>query len=164
MPIKHLRPLTLNALGNGSVGPLNVPASALEGMQVWFQAVVLDIWATPVYSTTNMVQITVESPSAGTLVSWGWDGYGQVSNAPTGTDFVQVSAGYAHSVALKLDGTLVSWGEDSSNQVSHTPTDTDFVQVAAGDYHSLALKSDGTLMSWGDNVEDVVLDLSLIHI
>jgi hypothetical protein len=39
--------------------------------------------------------------SDGSLVSWGRDYLGSVSNTPTTNDFTQVAAGGYHSVALK---------------------------------------------------------------
>jgi alpha-tubulin suppressor-like RCC1 family protein len=72
-----------------------------------------------------------------------------------------VSAGYAHSLALKTDGTVLSWGRDGSGQLGDDSTlankvtpvavadASNIVAVAAGGNHSLALKSDGTLLSWG---------------
>jgi N6-adenosine-specific RNA methylase IME4 len=102
--------------------------------------------------------VFVDVTTVGTLVSWGYDYYGMVSNTPTANGFVQVAAGYWHSVALKSDGTLVSWGYDAYGQVSNTPTTNDFTQVSAGELHSVALKSDGTLVSWGTNADGRVSD------
>jgi alpha-tubulin suppressor-like RCC1 family protein len=74
-----------------------------------------------------------------------------------------ISAGNAHSLALKSDGTMLSWGNDEFGQLGDNATllekDTpvvvsgwnDIVAVAAGGYHSLALKSDGTVLGWGNN-------------
>ena len=50
----------------------------------------------------------------GTVVAWGWNDFGQAT-VPAGlVDVVQVSAAYAHTVALKRDGTVVAWGSDKS--------------------------------------------------
>ncbi|MDG1405484.1 MAG: RCC1 domain-containing protein, partial [Planctomycetota bacterium] len=139
MPINNLRPFILNSLGNGALGPFPVPSSAVIGLQLWFQGVQLDMWATPIYSVTNVVPITVQQP-APILVSWGRNSIGQVSDTPTTNGFAQVAGGYSYSVALKADGTLVSWGNDSFGQVSNTPTTNDFTQVSAGLSNSVALK------------------------
>jgi len=71
LPINTLSPFVLDALGNGTLGPFPLPSSAGAGLQVWFQGVQLDMWATPIYSVTNMVPITVLSGS---------------NNAPTAVD------------------------------------------------------------------------------
>ncbi|MHC4087399.1 MAG: RCC1 domain-containing protein [Planctomycetota bacterium] len=68
-----------------------------------------------------------------------------------GRDFVAISAGGSHNVALKTDGTLVAWGDNTCGQCSSTPVGNDFVAISAGDRHNLAMKSDGTLTAWGDN-------------
>ncbi len=60
MPIKTLNPMTLDSLGNGSIGPLPVPSNAIAGLQVWFQAVHIDLQANPSLTTTNMVPITLQ--------------------------------------------------------------------------------------------------------
>jgi alpha-tubulin suppressor-like RCC1 family protein len=93
----------------------------------------------------------------GSLVAWGNDDVGQVTNTPTGTGFVAISAGDTyHNVALRSDGSLVSWGNDVSGQVSNTPSGTGFVAVSAGGGFSVALRSDGSLVSWGQDDDDQV--------
>jgi formylglycine-generating enzyme required for sulfatase activity len=62
LPINSLTPFGLDAQGNGTLGPFPLPASAVVGMQVWFQGVQLDMWANPIYTVTNMVPITVDAP------------------------------------------------------------------------------------------------------
>ena len=57
----------------------------------------------------------------GSIVSWGLDNHGQVSNTPGGAVFTQVSGCWYHSPALRADGSIVSWGRDSSGQVSNSP-------------------------------------------
>ena len=86
-----------------------------------------------------------------TLVAWGRNDHGQVSQSPSGPGIVQADGGLWHSVALRLDGSLVSWGDDTDGKVSNTPTGGGFIQVAAGLHHSLALKDDGSLVSWGND-------------
>jgi alpha-tubulin suppressor-like RCC1 family protein len=72
-----------------------------------------------------------------------------------------VSAGHAHTLALKSDGTVWSWGHngfgalgDGSTTTRDLPVQVGISEVqaiAAGYYHSLALKRDGTVWGWGYN-------------
>jgi len=76
----------------------------------------------------------------------------------------QVSAGGAHTVAIKSDGTLWAWGANIYGQVGDgTTTDksvptqedtnaADWSRVNAGAFHTTAIKSDGTLWAWGYNI------------
>jgi hypothetical protein len=97
-----------------------------------------------------VAKVTTKSISAqGRIVSWGHDGFGQVSLTPPGNDFVAVACGAHHSIALRADGSLVSWGYDSFGQVSATPLGNDFLAVAAGHSHSVALRSNGSVVAWG---------------
>eukprot|EP01079_Euglenida_sp_SAG-EU17-18_P012893 gene12893-biopygen3999 len=75
----------------------------------------------------------------GTLVAWGDDEFKQISDLPSGSDFVEVSAGHSfaggplqhylpckcivrpcnhhpHTVARKADGSLVAWGDNSGGE------------------------------------------------
>ena len=85
----------------------------------------------------------------GSLLSWAYNGHGQVSSTPAGNDFVAVAAGEYHSLALRDDGSIVSWGYDGSGAVSSTPAGNDFEAIAGGYRYSLALKTDGSIVGWG---------------
>ena len=116
--------------------------------------------------------------SDGTVWAWGYNNYGQLGNGyPSSssniplrvselTGAVAISAGYAHSLALKSDGTVWAWGfngvgelgngttNTSSNvpvQVSQVSGLTGVVAIGAGSDHNLAVKSDGTVWAWGFN-------------
>jgi len=86
---------------------------------------------------------------AGEIVAWGDNRYGQC-NVPDGKDFIAISAGYDHAVALLADGSLVAWGGKAYGQCN-VPNGNDFIKVATGQWHSLAMKSDGSLVAWGWN-------------
>jgi alpha-tubulin suppressor-like RCC1 family protein len=72
-----------------------------------------------------------------------------------------VSAGYAHTVALKADGTVETWGDNTYGQLGAGASTTGrlipvklftgAVAVAAGNSHSTAIKADHTVWTWGDN-------------
>jgi len=79
-----------------------------------------------------------------------------------GTDWVSVSAGTYHVLAIKSNGTLWAWGANFRGQLGDgtittraTPTPSvpgnDWKQAVAAGAHSLAIKKDGTLWAWGDN-------------
>ncbi|MEI6676090.1 MAG: cadherin-like beta sandwich domain-containing protein [Verrucomicrobiota bacterium] len=84
--------------------------------------------------------------SDGTLVSWGYNNYGQLGNnsiidssAPVlvdqsgvlaGKTIAVIAAGASHNLALCTDGTLVSWGYNSSGQLGNNTTTNAMVPVA----------------------------------
>jgi alpha-tubulin suppressor-like RCC1 family protein len=67
--------------------------------------------------------------SDGSLLSWGWDGSGQLGDdtAPadkfmpvavsTASNIAAIAAGQRYSLALKSDGTMLSWGQDNDGQL-----------------------------------------------
>jgi alpha-tubulin suppressor-like RCC1 family protein len=120
--------------------------------------------------------------SDGSLWSWGSDflgwpvlGLGNVTPQTRlrrighETNWISISAGTAHNLAIKSDGTLWAWGENLLGQFGvgttgrqnwknamadipiHAAPGNDWKQAAAGGIHSVALKKDGTLWAWGDN-------------
>ncbi|MDP4201347.1 MAG: gliding motility-associated C-terminal domain-containing protein [Bacteroidota bacterium] len=122
----------------------------------------------------------------GTLWAWGNNGNGQLgigagiithSNTPiqigNSTDWMQVSAGAQHILALKKDGTLWSWGSNGNGQLGlgmYSPrnmptqvgTSTDWSQISAGWDHSLAIKKDGSLWVWGGNYDGQLGDSTTV--
>jgi alpha-tubulin suppressor-like RCC1 family protein len=118
--------------------------------------------------------------SNGLLYTWGDALYGVLGNgsyqtdaldsdksSPTlissGVKWKDISVGYQHMIALKLDGTIWSWGLNTNGQLGKGTTtnnnangtpaqigsDSDWTYISAGNYHSLAIKSNGTLWTWG---------------
>ena len=109
----------------------------------------------------------------GTLWGWGQNsnllglGLGNLANQNlpiqigTDNDWLTVSAGTIHTLAVKTNGTLWSWGNGQYGQLgngvfnSATPnvtqvgTANDWLKVSAGNRFSLAIKNTGTLWSWG---------------
>ena len=57
---------------------------------------------------------TVALKSDGTVVAWGYNGYGQTTVPAGFTGVMAIAAGELHTVALKSDGTVVAWGYNVS--------------------------------------------------
>ena len=135
--------------------------------------------------------------SDGNVYAWGWNSYDQLGdgtsssyrNAPVRVKtpnrntypdlpkdftYLQVSAGYWHSLALGSDGNVYAWGWNSQGQLGDgttsygqstpvrvktpdrktypdLPADFTYLQVSAGYQHSLAVGSDGYAWAWGSN-------------
>ena len=92
---------------------------------------------------------TRAGPPVGEIVAWGGNGFGQL-NVPAGENFVAVSAGIAHGLALRSNGSLAAWGLNSHGQTT-VPAGNDFIAIDAGGFHCVALRSDGSLAGWGNN-------------
>jgi len=122
----------------------------------------------------------------GTLWSWGEGTCGRLGDGTlvtkcspvreisSSTNWCTVSAGHAHSAAIKTDGTLWSWGKASygmlgdgtvvskSSPVREITSSTNWCGVDGGCRHSLAVKTDGTLWSWGVNSIGMLGDGTLV--
>ncbi len=118
---------------------------------------------------------TIALKSDGTVWGWGSNRYGQLGDGTTtdrdhpvqesthATDWIQVTAGYTHTAAVKSNGTLWSWGENNSGQLGNNTSDdahspvqessrsTYWIKATAGDGFTVAKTSDETLYAWGDN-------------
>jgi alpha-tubulin suppressor-like RCC1 family protein len=82
----------------------------------------------------------------------------------TASNWSVISAGLAHSLALRTDGTLWGWGANGNGQVGNDSTANvgapvqigaaiTWVSVSAGLQHSAALQKDNTVWLWGRNTE-----------
>ncbi|MBL0226589.1 MAG: carboxypeptidase regulatory-like domain-containing protein [Geobacteraceae bacterium] len=152
-------------LGSGATKNLNEYLPSGSGSE----------WAT--FSTGGNHTLAVRSD--GTLWAWGRNNFCQLGlgaavpcddingyrSAPnqigTDSDWIAVTAGYHHSLALKNDGSLWAWGyngegqlgiDRKENQYSPQPVaaGSSWSSVSAGFSHTLAIMSDGTLWAWGD--------------
>lgn len=110
----------------------------------------------------------------GIVMTWGYNGFGQLGNGTNTdsgvpvpvaglTDVIAVAAGQHHTLALKADGTVFAWGYNFFGQLGPGPFDftdrwtpvqvsglADIVAIAAGGKRSLALRRDGVVFAWGD--------------
>jgi len=67
-----------------------------------------------------------------------------------GGDAQSISAGDAHSCAVRSNGELACWGDDSAGQVSEAP-EGEFRSVSAGGAFGCGVRSNGELACWGDD-------------
>jgi len=89
--------------------------------------------------------------TAGKVIAWGYNEYGQTT-VPAGlSNVIAVSAGLYHEAALRSDGRVVAWGRNDAGQTNVPAGLSNVLAISTGDYHTLALKQDGTLAGWGDN-------------
>ena len=114
--------------------------------------------------------------SGGQVMSWGWNGLGQLGNGNTtnssvpvmvglnlGTTVTAIAAGYAHSLARTSTGQLLAWGDNSAGQLGSgsstssspvavsLPPGTAVTDIAGGANHNLALTSANKVLAWGSN-------------
>jgi hypothetical protein len=66
---------------------------------------------------------------------------------PALSNVVAITAGAAHSLALRADGSLAVWGRG----MPPPPGLSNLAGIAAGAYHSLALGANGGVVAWGNN-------------
>ena len=92
---------------------------------------------------------TVGLKTDGTLVTVGWNAFGQC-NVDGWTNIIQIAAGGWHTVGLESNGTVVTVGWNASRQCN-VGNWTDIIQVAAGDGHTVGLQFDGTVVAVGRN-------------
>ena len=94
----------------------------------------------------------------GTLVAWGYNGYGQLGNNSTtnssvpvvvdragvlaGKTVTAIAAGASHSLALCADGTLAAWGCNDDGQLGNNSTVNQH-GAGGGEPHRRARRQDG---------------------
>ena len=59
---------------------------------------------------------TVALKGDGTVVAWGYNGYGQCNVPPGLSGVTAIAAGGYHTAALKGDGIVVAWGDSHDGQ------------------------------------------------
>ena len=96
---------------------------------------------------------------AGSIEGWGSDNDNLITDIPEGDDFIAVTAGDRHAIALKLDKTLVGWGYGGDNRLNIPAEANNIVAIAAGLDFTLALKEDGSIIGWGKDNYDQITDI-----
>ena len=153
---------TSGRLGDGTITSRLSPVSVVGGFTDWVQIDAGD---------THTVAIRAN----GTAWGWGANGIGQLgtntlvsTSSPVSvvggfTDWVQISTGTGHTVAIRANGTAYAWGAgangrlgdntivNKSSPVAVVGGFTDWVQVSAGGDHTAALRANGTAWGWGFN-------------
>jgi len=133
---------------------------------------------------------TVAIRTNGSLWAWGSNGWGQIGDGTITTvdhwgnfinfndhhtpirigadyDWGTVSAGAAHTVAIRADGSLWVWGRNLRGQFGNGTISNradnpspirvgmnyDWASVSTDINNTFAIRTDGTLWAWGDNEE-----------
>jgi len=151
-------------LGNQSLLSRSSPVQTISGGTNWKK----------ISSASGSI---VAIKTDGTLWTWGAGTAGQLGNNNTinrsspvqtisgGTNWKQVSSGYASNAAIKTDGTLWLWGSNSginsgilgneniinrSSPVQTVSGGTNWKEISLS-YSAGAIKTDGSLWMWGYN-------------
>nr|WP_232347263.1 InlB B-repeat-containing protein [Bifidobacterium sp. W8110] len=179
-------------LGDGTRGDKHAPVRVKTPDRSTYPDLPADFTYLQVSAGTNH---SLALGSDGNVYAWGYNGNGLLGDGtsssrytpvrvktpdrstypdlPADFTYLQVSAGYAHSLALGSDGNVYAWGSNyygqlgdgtSSNRTAPVrvktpdrstypdlPADFTYLQVSAGQYYSLALGSDGNVYAWGNN-------------
>jgi alpha-tubulin suppressor-like RCC1 family protein len=149
-------------LGDGTTVDKSSPVSVVGGFTDWCQV------GAGLCHTAAVRQ-------NGTLWAWGSGGSGKLGDGTAATksspvsvlggftDWCQVSAGSAHTAAVRQNGTLWAWGSSldgklgdgttvsKSSPVSVVGGFTDWCQVSATQATTAAVRQNGTLWAWGLN-------------
>ncbi len=159
---------TLWSWGSGGAGKLGL--GNINNVSTPTQVGISHNWTDVSAGTTFGIGVQ----AGGRAFAWGSNTYGQLgignnitqySPVPTSTpaiEWINISAGGAHTVAVRAEGSLWSWGHNNHGQLGLNSTtdynypvpidaDTTWVGVAAGDEHTLAIKANGSLWAWGYN-------------
>lgn len=160
---------TYGQLGNGNTTNASSPVSVLGGISDWTQL------SAGVYHSAGV-------RANGQVWSWGRNNQGQLgvgnltnTSSPASvvggfTDWVQVTTGKQHTVALRANGTAWSWGYNSSGElgtgnntrqsspVSVVGGITNWVQLSTTYGHTLGVRADGTAWAWGVGLRGVLGD------
>ena len=128
-----------------------------------------------VYNGTAWVSVITTTPPTSPAWAWGYNISGHLGDSTTSdrsspvsvvggfTDWVQISAGYRHTAAIRANGQAWAWGYNISGHLGDSTTSnrsspvsvvggfTNWVQISAGDKHTAAIRANGQAWAWGSN-------------
>jgi len=153
-------------LGDGSTTDRSSPQTVAGGGTTWDKIALSNLLGAGAFAAAIKTD--------GTLWTWGGNTNGTLGDGSTtsrsspqtvaggGTNWFNVSCGYGHTIAVKLDGTLWTWGNNNNGALGITGGNrsspgtiasggTTWKICSAGNQMSAAIKSDGTLWTWGLN-------------
>ena len=145
-----------------------------------------DLAGRTIVSVTAELYGTFAVDDAGTVISWGYNGHGNLArsyNFQTGSDPVPTATSVtnivklssdSHTVALTADGRVLTWGHGGYGRLGNGGTVSTWqpqtvtssgslsgrtvVDVAAGVYHTVVVCSDGTVHGTGRNNRGCLAD------
>ena len=154
---------TQGQLGDNTTTDRSSPVSVVGGFSNWCQISAGGCHTAAVRTT-------------GSAWAWGCNNYGQLgdnsivaASSPVSVvggfnDWCQISAGNAHTAALRTGGSAWAWGDNSfggrlgdntatcrSSPVSVVGGFTDWCQISAGSIHTAAVRTGGSAWAWGSN-------------
>lgn len=95
----------------------------------------------------------------GGIKAWGYDSYNQVTDAPTGTGFIDITAACYSALAIDAAGAIVGWGTDEYGELAGIPdaaVNGPFTQISGGCGTVYALNGDGEIFAWGEAYEGMI--------
>jgi alpha-tubulin suppressor-like RCC1 family protein len=161
-------------LGDNTATSKSSPVSVVGGFTDWCQV-------SAGGSHTSAVRTN------GTIWAWGSNEFGKLGDNSTTsksspvsvvggfTDWCQVSAGCAHSLAVRTNGTIWAWGSNGAGRLGDNTTVstsspvsvvggfTDWCQVSAGIQHTAAVRTNGTIWTWGSNGAGILGDNTIAN-
>jgi alpha-tubulin suppressor-like RCC1 family protein len=153
---------TSGRLGDNTTVAKSSPVSVVGGFSDWVQL-----------SAGSNHSLGVRAN--GTAWAWGNNVNGRLGDNTTTTrsspvsvvggflNWVQLSAGFSHSLGLRANGSAWAWGYNGNGRLGDNTTTsrsspvsvvgdiTDWTQLSAGTSHSLGVRANGSAWAWGLN-------------
>ena len=151
-------------IGDNQTGPRSSPVTVVGGITTWRQL-------------TAGYAHSIGLTSSGVLYAWGYSSSGALGDNTTVaksspvtvvggiTSWLQVSAGYSHTLATTTGGLAYAWGSNANGRLGDGTTTsrsspvtvvggiTNWSQLSAGGVFSLGITSAGIAYAWGYNAQ-----------